>query len=219
MKAKTTVTLTLTIVAALLAQSLLFADANFTPLPELPAPICIKVDGAVEPAEAPIQQVGNTYTLTGDINNTIEIQLSNIVLDGDGFTVTKPSVATEQLMMPVGWLPGVSVDDVSNVKVTNIVFDDCITGVAVKNSTEVTVSQNTMKNCKSGVVVLSSSDVDIIGNHISSFGTGIKLLSLSPDSPDPIRLTIEGNQIISNSKQAPSAPAPQLHAAWDMGKL
>jgi hypothetical protein len=74
-----------------------FAAANFTPLPALPPPVCICADGSVDPPSAPIQRNGNTYTLTDDINNTIEIQCTNIVLDGNGFKVTKPNVDTSGL--------------------------------------------------------------------------------------------------------------------------
>jgi hypothetical protein len=116
-------------------------------------------------------------------------------------------------MIPVGWLPGVHVAGLSNVKVTNVVFDGCITGVTVENSTDVTVSQNTMKNCGSGVVVMSSSDVGIVGNRITlseqSFAVGINLIPLSPDALNPYRLKIEGNLIVGNGTRAPAAPPPQ----------
>lgn len=209
MKVKATVTLTLMLIAVLSASGLFFVDANFTPLPELPPPIYIRADGTVDPPEAPIHRVDSTYTLTSDINNTIEIQCPNIVLDGDGFTVTKPSVSTLGLMMPIGWLPGVHIESLSNVKVTNVVFDGCITGVAVENGTEVSISQNIMRNCESCIVVMSSSDVAIVGNSMTAFGVGINLLPLNPDSSNPLRIRIEGNQIVGDGEQAPAAPAPQ----------
>ena len=43
----------------------------------------INSDGSVEPANAPIQQVGDTYILTGDVGS-ISVEKSNIVLDGNG---------------------------------------------------------------------------------------------------------------------------------------
>jgi nitrous oxidase accessory protein NosD len=209
MKTKAAVTLTLALSVMLLPQSFLFAEANFTPLPELPTPICIETDGTIDPATAPIQRNGNTYTLTGDINNTIEIQCHNIMLDGGGFKVTQPGVNTTGLMMPIGWLPGVHVEGISAVTVTNFVFDGCVTSVAVENATDVTVSYNTICNCNSGVVVMSSFDVVIVGNSMSSFGVGINLLSLDPYSPKPSRLRIEGNQIVGDATEVPEPPVPQ----------
>ncbi|MCW4000882.1 MAG: right-handed parallel beta-helix repeat-containing protein [Candidatus Bathyarchaeota archaeon] len=220
MKSKAVVALSLAVSALILAQSLLCAVANFTPLPELPAPIFIRADGTVEPASAPIQRDEDTYTLTGDVNNTIEIQCPNIVLDGGGFKVTRPDVNTVGLMMPVGWLPGVHVEGTSNVKITNVVFDGCVTGVSIENATDVTVSQNTMRNCNSGVVVLSSSQVDIVGNRIripnESFAVGINLLPLNPDSSNPNRIRIIGNQIVGSLTAAPVPPVPQpdQHGIW-----
>lgn len=53
---------------------------------QLPALIYIKTDGSVDPATAPIQQVGNTYKLTNNIYNTsLVILKNNILLDGQGF--------------------------------------------------------------------------------------------------------------------------------------
>jgi hypothetical protein len=50
--------------------------------------IYIKSDGSIDPDTAPIQQAGNTYKLTADINNTsIVVLKNNIMLDGQGFTL------------------------------------------------------------------------------------------------------------------------------------
>ena len=47
--------------------------------------IAIEPDGSINSTTAPIQRVGNTYTLTGDIiNKTIVVQRDNIILNGDG---------------------------------------------------------------------------------------------------------------------------------------
>jgi hypothetical protein len=78
----------LTLIISVVIQSADYANANFTPMPELPPPIVIKADGSINPSTAPIQQNGNTYTLTGKINNTIKIQCPNTVLDGDSFVIT-----------------------------------------------------------------------------------------------------------------------------------
>jgi parallel beta-helix repeat protein len=206
------------LVVLFLASSLLFADANFTPLPELPTPVYIRADGTIEPSTAPIKHVGSNYTLTGNINNTIEVQRPNIVLDGNGFKVTRPDVDTMGLMMPIGWLPGVHMEVLNNVTVTNFVFDGCITGVTVENATDVTVSYNTIRNCESGIVVLSSSEVAIVDNFITSFGVGINLLPLNPDAPNPKCIRIEGNQIVGSLTKVPLPPAPQpeQHGIWGL---
>jgi parallel beta-helix repeat protein len=186
---------------------------NFTPLPELPPPIHIRSDGSIDPSTTPIQQVGNTYILTANINSTIEVQRSNIVLDGNGYTLTKPSVDTYNLMTPVGWLPGINITDLSNITVTNFAFEGCVTGITVKNSKDITIHYNTMNNCQSGIVVMSSSDMDIVGNSLvllkQSFASGINLLPSNPDASNPCRLKIEKNVIVGSSVKVPAPPAPQ----------
>lgn len=195
------------------------ATANFTPLPTLPAPVYIRSDGSVDPSTATLQRVGDTYTFTNNINNTIEVQRSNIVLDGNGFALTKPTVNTEDLMMPVGWLPGVHVVGINNVTITNIAFEYCVTGVTVENSSGITISQNTIREAKGGIVVLSSSDINIMGNNITlsnqSFATGINFLPSNPEASSPYHIKIEGNRIVGNSIEVPaSPPQPQQYGIW-----
>ncbi len=190
-------------------------EANFTPLPELPPPIYIRSDGSVDPSAAPLHRVGDTYTFIGNINNTIEVQRPNIVLDGNGFVLTKPAVNTEGLMIPIGWLPGVHIVGMNNVIIRNITFDGCITGVTVENSSSVTISQNRIRETSSGIVVLSSFDINIISNNISLFATGIHFMPSNPQASNPYRIKIEGNQIIGDSDQVPSSPPqPEQYGIW-----
>ncbi len=189
-------------VASIVSLFVLFLVATFftslvsAPLPELPTPIYIRNDGSVEPATAPLQRIGSTYTFTGKINNTIEVQSSNILIDGNGFVLTKPAVNTEGLMMPIGWLPGVHVVDISNITITNIAFEGCITGVTVENASSITISQNTIRETTSGIVVLSSSEINIIGNNITlpnqSFATGIHFLPSNPRCNRPFSYYDQG---------------------------
>jgi hypothetical protein len=82
--------------------------------------ICIQQDGIVTPSTAPIQQIGDTYQLTADINNPLTIEKNNIVLDGQGFTMQgsgtinnqaaislKCTGVTVQNFRVIGWQVGV----------------------------------------------------------------------------------------------------------------
>jgi len=52
----------------------------------------IRVNGTVDPPTLPVQQIGNTYTLTGNIENyTFTIEKNGIVFDGNGFSLSIPS--------------------------------------------------------------------------------------------------------------------------------
>jgi len=223
MKIKALASLSLGLLFVLvLVGALLFTDlasANFTPLPELPPPIHIRSDGSVDPSTAPLEHAGNTYTFTGNINNTIEVQRSNVVLDGNGYALTKPSVNTQGLMMPIGWLPGVHVADVSNVSITNIAFEGCITGVTAENSTNITIFHNTFRETLTGIVVNYASYINIVGNDMAlvnqSFASGIQFIPGSPQESVPHHIKIEANCIVGNSQEVPSrAPQPEQYGIW-----
>ncbi|XHH09168.1 MAG: nitrous oxide reductase family maturation protein NosD [Candidatus Bathyarchaeia archaeon] len=196
------------------------ANANFTPLPELPPPIIIQKDGSINPSTAPLAHVGNIYTLTGNVNNTIEVQCSNIVLDGNGFSITNPPVNTQGLMTPVGWLPGVHLNGANNVTVTDVTFEDCITGVRVEeNSTYVTIINNRVRGTLSGIVVFSASHVNIVENDFAltqqSFALAMHFLPSSPQENYPSHLQIEGNHILGTGQEAPTTVMqPNQYGVW-----
>lgn len=49
--------------------------------------VYIRPDGSIDPPTAPIQRVGDTYTLTADIYDSLVIQKDNIIVDGAGYTL------------------------------------------------------------------------------------------------------------------------------------
>ena len=143
------------------------ANANFTPLPELPTPIYIRGDGTIEGGAGALQLAGNLYTFVRDINETIEVQKDSIMIDGNGFTLTKPpEVKTEGLMTPVGWFPSIRISNRDNVIIKNITFDKCYTGISVENSSNIIIIQNTIRNGNEGIHMSSSAICSIIGNKI-----------------------------------------------------
>jgi len=55
------------------------------PPPPLPR-VYIRADGSVDPSNAPIQRVGNIFTLTGSLGErVIDVQCDDVVIDGAGF--------------------------------------------------------------------------------------------------------------------------------------
>jgi parallel beta-helix repeat protein len=72
----------------LIGSSLLNIEAYANFYPNLPT-ITIKADGSIEPATAPILRNGNIYSLTNNIvMYQINVERDNIILDGNGFTLT-----------------------------------------------------------------------------------------------------------------------------------
>ena len=157
------------------------ASANFTPLPELPTPIYIRGNGTIEGGAGALQRTGNTYTFVRDISETIEIQKDNVIIDGNGFSLTKPpEVKTEGLMTPIGWFPSIKISNKKDIIIKNIKFDKCYTSIAVKNSSNIIIIQNAMKNGNEGIDISSCTNCSIIGNEIvdNSF-TGLNIMDSS----------------------------------------
>jgi parallel beta-helix repeat protein len=191
--------LALTLILALLLSAVaggLFVDvgkANFTPLPELPPPIYIRSDGSVEPSSASIERVGDAYTFTNDVDNSIEVQRDNIVIDGNGFSVTQTPVNTSGLMIPAGWYPGIRLTDRRNVTAKNVKIHDCISGITIESSTNITLINNSITGiAKIAIFSASSSNCTISQNDIPNNDQGILII-------DSMHVNIFENNITRNS--------------------
>ena len=144
-------------------------NANPLSLPELPTPIYIIENGTIEGGAGAIQQNGNVYTFIRDINETIEIQKDNVIIDGNGFSITKPpDVNTDDLLTPSGWFPSIYILNKSNIIIKNITFDKCYTGISVEQSSNIIIIQNTIQNGWQGIHIDSSINCSIIGNKLTN---------------------------------------------------
>jgi parallel beta-helix repeat protein len=195
----------------------LFVDvgkANFTPLPELPPPIYIRGDGSVEPSSAFIQRVGETYTFTDDIDNSIEVQRDNIVIDGNGFSVTQTPVNTSGLMIPAGWYSGIRLTDRINVTLKSVKIYDCVSGITLESSTNIALTNNTITAIgKIAIFSASSSNCAISQNDITNNDQGILII-------DSMHINIFENNITRNSvgmQCYTSTYPPKLDAAVTSG--
>jgi len=74
---------------------LLLANALFimfdVPVAVASGTIYIRADGSIDPPTAPIQRVGDVYTFTGNIYDSIVVQRNNIIVDGNGYTLEGPA--------------------------------------------------------------------------------------------------------------------------------
>lgn len=191
--------LALTFIIALLffaagKQFVASVHANPSPLPEKPPQIYIRYDGSIEPSSAPIQRVGNTYTLTNNTENSIVVQCSNIVIDGNGFDITQIPANTSGFTIPAGWYPGIQVPDrVANVTIKNVKIHDCISGVSLENASNITLTNCSISGIKK-VVVFSgySHNCTLSNNDLRSGDEGILLI-------DSKHIDILENTVVSNS--------------------
>ena len=159
--------------------------------------VIINADGTIQGTDA-IQQIGNVYALTGDINiggdykyAGIQVLRDNIVLDGSGF-----SLATNE-----SGNIGVDIADRNNVTVENFVISGFKQGVFLGNSTGNSISNNTIigytgSNPCVGMgiwVDFSSHNNRIISNYLASNSWGGIVVEAASSYN-----WIEGNNIVNN---------------------
>ena len=107
--------------------------------------IYIRVDGSIDPPDAPISSFGNiTYTLTGSINDSVVVERDNIILDGSGYTLQGTGF----------WLS---------------------TGIDISGRRQVTIQSVEIRNFGYGIVLEDSSNNTILGNNIANNSEGIRL--------------------------------------------
>jgi parallel beta-helix repeat protein len=143
--------------------------------------ITINSDGTVTPSEAPIAQTGNTYTLTSDINGSITLNTNNIVLNGNGHTLTVSSKLTY----------GILLNDLFDVTIEHFVITGQY-GIEIDEGGSNTIKNNVMRSVDnvlysmiyvSAAIFISESSSNIIsGNIISNDLIGIHLFSSSQPS-------------------------------------
>ncbi len=147
--------------------------------------VFIRPDGSVSPASAPIQQNGNTYTLTDSIYGTIKIQKSHVELDGAGYTLWGPyngeqsdlwfiGSGTDQLPTSTqSYTIGVDLGgtNVEGVIIENLKVQNFSIGIYVwtKNNT---VIENTVSRTVIGVM-LSGSNSTVTKNTIANNSRGL----------------------------------------------
>jgi parallel beta-helix repeat protein len=121
--------------------------------------IYIRADGSIDPPTAPISTADNvTYTLTDDINGSINVERDNIVVDGAGYTVTGSGSGN-----------GTTLTDRSNVTVRNVTIKNFTCGIWLYSSSNNTVSGNNITNSDyNGVIIEHSSYNTFSGNKITN---------------------------------------------------
>jgi len=169
--------------------------------------VYIRANGSIEPETAPISTLDNvTYTLTGNISESIIIERNNIVFDGAGYSVHG-----------VGGLRGLDLNNVQNITIKEIRIEGFYYGVYLNLCSQITVTEsNITMNAYDGINIVQSSGANISWNRISNNGNdGLKLLNSSSsnviaentitlNNDDGIQLTdspqntISGNTISQN---------------------
>ena len=159
--------------------------------------IILKADGSIEPWYAPIDVHGNVYTLTGDIQspnrgNCLHIERSNILLEGDGYTI-EGSKSGEQTSSDLAIYAGF----VNNIEIRNINLKGCANAIRLQSVSNAKIHQTTINGYPQqensepiGISVMSCEDVTIDQNLIVENYIGILVQWSS--------CTITNNTILNN---------------------
>jgi parallel beta-helix repeat protein len=135
--------------------------------------IYINADGSISPQEAPISSPDNiTYTLTGNVADSIVVERSNIIVDGAGYTVEGDGTGN-----------GFSLQNIVNVTIKNTRIEGCIDGIQLFNSTNsIIIGNRIVGNSYEGIELYYSSDNIITANSITNNQVGIGSYDSSSNS-------------------------------------
>jgi len=123
--------------------------------------VLIRSDGSIDPSTAPIQHVGNVYTLSDNIVGNITIQKDNIIIDGAGKTVEGTAIGNEVTI-------GVDISFRSNVTITNMQIRSFVNGIHLLNSSNNNLIGNNITENLDGIRIDNSTSNNIIGNNITA---------------------------------------------------
>jgi parallel beta-helix repeat protein len=180
--------------------SVLFSSPR-TCIANTSGPIYIRADGSVDPSTAPISSMDNvTYTFNGDIiNNSIVVERSNIIIDGNGYTLQGSGIGK-----------AFDLSGVNNVTIKNTDISARNSGrdfhpnygIYLYSSSFNTISGNNITdNYYAGIYLNESSNNNIIGNNITKNYHGI-WLSYSFNN------SMVGNNITNSGFFLPFPPIP-----------
>ncbi len=134
--------------------------------------VYIRADGSIDPLTAPISTLDNvTYTLTDDINDSIVVQRSNIVIDGAGYTLNGTGTGlfaglTIEYIVPTA-------DD--NVTVKNVNIMGFGAGIGLVTTENITISHCNITNNMDGIWTGEAMNCTVSGNLIADNTNGVYL--------------------------------------------
>ncbi len=166
----------------------------------------INADGTIEPANAPIQRMGETYILSANVGS-ITVKKSNIVLDGGenmlpGIISSYDDILKKNITTLNSG--GIFLDKVDNVTVKNLYIKDSKIGIYLEQSTNCVIANNTIIGTRglipqlqltSGIFVWGGNHSVITGNKLENNYNG---LYICYDSQN----TVVGNTIANSTSVA-----------------
>jgi parallel beta-helix repeat protein len=156
--------------------------------------IYIRADGSVEGTDK-IRRDGGLYTLTANLSFGIQVQKSNIVVDGAGYTLQGDG----EIHGPTDISGmGLEIVECKNVTIRNLNIKEFTRGIRFTNSLDCNIYKNNLTNNSIGIEMgypyeFYSNNNTVSENVIKENGDGIRLLHGSSN-------TIYGNIISANNQ-------------------
>jgi parallel beta-helix repeat protein len=128
--------------------------------------IYLRADGSIE-GTVKIGKDGNVYTFSGDLNASIIVEISNIQIDGAGFTLQ--GTGTEDSK-------GITLSEKSNVTIMNLEITNFYYGIYLKSSSNNNIQENNVTKNEYGIELwwLCSGNT-ISGNNLIDNVNGIRI--------------------------------------------
>jgi parallel beta-helix repeat protein len=162
--------------------------------------ITINADGSISPSTAPIQQTGDTYTLTGDVVGSISVLRSNMTFDGNGYSIIGLSLGHGPGGLSVGcnyYSSPPMLTGASNVTVKNLIIKDSVFGILLSNASHTIVVNNTITGTGNGYL---SMDQETAGIYVSGGNSNtIMRNTLSNNYNGMLFVRTTNNLIVANS--------------------
>jgi parallel beta-helix repeat protein len=172
--------------------------------------IYIRADGSVEGTDK-IQRNGDVYTFTGNISVEIQVQRSNIVVEGAGYTLRGDG----EIHGPTDIRGmGLEIVECKNVTIRNLNIKEFTRGIRFTNSFDCNIYQNSLTNNSIGIEMgyvdeSYSNNNTVSGNLIKeNDNAGIRLIYGSSN-------TISGNIITANDEGVSIWGASENNIVWN----
>jgi parallel beta-helix repeat protein len=124
--------------------------------------IYIRADGSIDPSTAPIQRNADTYTFTGNIYDSIVVERSSIIIDGNGYTLQGSGSGI-----------GISLTNINYSTITNTNIKNFGCGIRLDTSFDNLVTDNSIAYCvRQGVLLLYACFNYICENDVTNTGPG-----------------------------------------------
>ena len=159
------------VVLCLLSPIILMVLSSTVQIVEASGTIYIRANGVVQGTDKIVTGDNIIYTFIDNINDSIWVERSNIIIDGNNYTLQKTGPASGD---------GFRLMYVSNVSIKHTNIKGFTDGVYLFNSTNNTLFENDIATMESiGIYLVNSSNNTISGNNITDCREGIYIAGLN----------------------------------------